>query len=81
MKPYLYGSRTRKEKNDPDRDVLVGLVLTQHYTAGVDCIGHLVWERSLWHGISVSRIFVLRREWRGRNAPFLARAGRRCSPC
>lgn len=69
---YLYGSYGRGE-NDPESDVDVLVVLDQveHYAAEVDRTGCLVSELSLKYGVSISRVFVSRADWSGRETSFL----------
>jgi type I restriction enzyme S subunit len=72
---YLYGSRARGEASDEsDVDVLVVLDVIPSYATEVDRTSPLIAALSLKYGVSVSRVFVTRREWQQGQTPFLLNA-------
>jgi len=72
---YLYGSQARNEADrESDVDVLVVLDAIPSYAAEVDRTSALIAGLSLKYGVSVSRVFVTRREWQQWQSPFLLNA-------
>lgn len=70
---YLYGSYARKEQqNDSDVDVLVVLENYDHYVGEVRRSGQLASDLSLKYGVSISRVFVTEKDWKLKDAIFLA---------
>ena len=72
---YLYGSHARGEAGrESDVDILIVLDAIPSYTAEVDRTSALVASLSLKYGVSVSRVFVTRRDWQQGQTPFLLNA-------
>ncbi len=70
---YLYGSYARGEQqNDSDVDVLVVLDSYDHYVGEVRRSGQLASDLSLKYGVSVSRVFVTKNDWKLKDSVFLA---------
>ncbi len=70
---YLFGSHARGEADEEsDVDVLVVLEDYESYGAEVERAGELGAELSLRYGVSISKVFLLEREWQQGDTPFLA---------
>jgi predicted nucleotidyltransferase len=69
---YLFGSYARDEA-DPESDVDVLVVLDDfdQYAAEVDRTGDLSSTLSLEYGVSLSKVFVRKRDWLTSQTPFL----------
>jgi predicted nucleotidyltransferase len=72
---YLYGSYALgKEDSESDVDVIVVLDDFESYAAEIDRIGPLGAALSLKYGVSISKVFVRKRDWLGKETPFLINA-------
>jgi predicted nucleotidyltransferase len=69
---YLYGSFARgSEDAESDVDVLIVLDQVNAYGEEVARTSVLISELSLESGLSISRVFVSRKDWTDRDSPFL----------
>lgn len=69
---YLYGSYARDEADqESDVDILVVLDEFERYGAEVDRTSELSGQLSLRYGVSLSKVFVRKRDWLTGQTPFL----------
>jgi type I restriction enzyme S subunit len=70
---YLYGSYARNEADEEsDVDVLVVLDDFERYGAEVNRTSELGASLSLKYGVSISKVFLRKRNWLDGQTPFLA---------
>lgn len=69
---YLFGSYARGDQDDEsDLDILIVLDTIPVYGAEIERTGALISRLSLEYGVSISRVFMSREDWRHGTSTFL----------
>jgi len=78
---YLYGSYARGDQEPgSDVDIIILLDRIGRYGVEIDRTGELISNLSLKFGLSISRLFVSKNDWKYRDTPFLANAREEAIP-